>query len=203
MSIYASLPGIDTDTPCGPPRAYQGSHILPAEDDPRTGSISLASIPSHITRDGRDDQPDDGTPWPWLRVAIDADAGDPAVVIDPAQARHLAGQLYAWANLADPTTPADEDLAEVCGERDQLREAHAAIERVRVLADQYQMWHEGGWAPRTAADVAREYRAALDNPTPAPGPVTTHPYQGAGHLHPCTTAGYGVCGRSEYDHETG
>ncbi|MFJ9890862.1 hypothetical protein ACIQRW_34130 [Streptomyces sp. NPDC091287] len=33
------------------------------------------------------------------------------------------------------------------------------------------------------------------------GPVTTHPYQGDGHLHPCTQPGPGICGRPEYDHE--
>ncbi|MEU3203544.1 hypothetical protein ABZ702_06605 [Streptomyces cyaneofuscatus] len=100
MSIYASIPGIDTDTPCGPPWAYQGSHILPAEDDPRAGEIGLALIPGHITRDGRDGQPDDATPWPWLRIHITT-TGDPAVVINPAQARYLAAQLIDWADEAD------------------------------------------------------------------------------------------------------
>ena len=61
MSIYASISGIDEDESVGAPWVYQGSHILPAEDDPRGGSIGLALVPSHITRDGRDDQPADGT----------------------------------------------------------------------------------------------------------------------------------------------
>ncbi|WP_328903248.1 hypothetical protein OHR86_28005 [Streptomyces sp. NBC_00441] len=129
MSIYASLPGVDEESPGGPPWAYQGSHILPTEDDPHAGCVSLASIPSHITRDGRDDHPDDGTPWPWLRIAIDTDTEDPAVVIGPAQARHLAEQLNAWADEADPTNPAGEgeDLVEVRRERDQLLTMHAAV----------------------------------------------------------------------------
>ena len=98
MSIYASIPGIDTDAPCGPPWLYQGSHILPDDDDPRGGVISLALIPSHITPTLLDDQPEDGPPWPWLRVSTDA----PDALINPAQARHLAEQLTDWADNAQP-----------------------------------------------------------------------------------------------------
>lgn len=104
MSIYASLPGIDDEAPCGPPWIYQGSHILPADDNPRGGSVGLALIPSHITRNGRDDQPEDGTPWPWLRLSIDVADDDPAVLLNPAQARYLAGLLTDWAD--DDTDPA-------------------------------------------------------------------------------------------------
>lgn len=100
MSIYASLPGVCADDPTGPPWLYQGSHILPAEEDLRGGEIGLAHIPSHITRDGRDDGPDDDRPWPWLRVSVDGTPDD-AVLINPAQARALADQLTAWADHAD------------------------------------------------------------------------------------------------------
>jgi hypothetical protein len=102
MSIYASIPGIDDEAPYGPPQVYRGSHILPADTDPRGGSIGLALIPSHITREGRDDQPEDEAPWPWLRMSIDTADRDPAVLITPAQARHLADQLTDWADQADP-----------------------------------------------------------------------------------------------------
>lgn len=105
MSIYASIPGIDDNAPCGPPWCYQGSHVLPDEDDQRGGTVGLALIPSHITRDGRDDQPTDGTPWPWLRLSVDVRAIDPAVVLNPAQARHLAQQLTDWADSAEPGPP--------------------------------------------------------------------------------------------------
>lgn len=98
MSIYASISGLDTDEPPGPAWTYQGSHILPAEDDPRGGVIGLALIPSHITRDARDDQPADGTPWPWLRMSIDDTDGHAAAVLNPALARHLAQQLTDWAD---------------------------------------------------------------------------------------------------------
>lgn len=105
MSIYASIEGIGGDGDpehLGAPWQYDGSHILPAQDGPRTGSIGLAFIPSHITRDGRDDQPADGAPWPWLRLDLTVDGDDPCVLIDPAQARHLAEQLATWADQADP-----------------------------------------------------------------------------------------------------
>jgi hypothetical protein len=111
MSIYATIPGLgnldDGDDPVvGAPWVYQGSHILPDEDHPRGGRLGLALIPSHITRDGRDNQPEGGRPWPWLRLDIAPDPAtgdrDPALLFNPAQARHLAGLLTAWADHADP-----------------------------------------------------------------------------------------------------
>ncbi|MFD9721077.1 hypothetical protein [Streptomyces sp. NPDC059076] len=102
MSIYASLPGINDEHPTGPPWIYQGSHILPTTQDPRGGDIDLAVIPSHITRDGRDDQPDDGAPWPWLRFTLDTGSTAATAVLDPAQARDLAAQMTAWADTVHP-----------------------------------------------------------------------------------------------------
>ncbi|MET8978535.1 hypothetical protein ABZX85_23245 [Streptomyces sp. NPDC004539] len=100
MSIYATIATLDPashpDSP-GRPHRYQGSHILPSGDDPREGDVQLAEIPSHITRDGRDDQPEDDAPWPWLRLSID----DADVILDPATARYLAEQLTDWADRAD------------------------------------------------------------------------------------------------------
>lgn len=105
MSIYGSLPGVDPDDEHGGPWVYLGSHILPADDGPRSGSIGLAEIPSHITRDGRDDQPEDGAPWPWARLSIDIGDDHAVAVINPAQARHLAAQLTVWADSAQPSAP--------------------------------------------------------------------------------------------------
>ena len=87
-----------------PPVNPPGSTVeqLPADDDPRGGEIGLAVIPSHITRDGRDDADDAGVPWPWLRLSIDVPGDDPAMVLSPSQARHLAAQLTDWADDADP-----------------------------------------------------------------------------------------------------
>ncbi|WP_328313118.1 hypothetical protein OG432_24565 [Streptomyces sp. NBC_00442] len=108
MSIYATIEGIGGDgdgdpEDLGMPWIYQGSHVLPDKDDPRGGNIGLALIPSHITRDGRDDQPEDGIPWPWLRLSIDA-SDDPAVLLNPAQARYLGQQLANWADEVDQET---------------------------------------------------------------------------------------------------
>ncbi|MBD9700684.1 hypothetical protein IHE56_00970 [Streptomyces sp. ID01-12c] len=111
MSIYASIEGIGGDGDpehLGHPWQYDGSHILPAEEGPRGGEISLALIPSHITRDGRDDQPEDGAPWPWLRFSAegrDANEGYVDLIINPAQARHLAEQLATWADRAEGKQP--------------------------------------------------------------------------------------------------
>ena len=61
---------------CGQPSApirYQGSHVLPDDGDQRGGSVQLALVPSHITRDGRDDQPDNGRPYPYVRVSVGAE----------------------------------------------------------------------------------------------------------------------------------
>lgn len=105
MSIYGSLEGVGGDGDpehLGQPWIYLGSHILPNEDDPRDGVIGLAEIPSHITRDGRDDQPEDGAPWPWLRLHLDVPGDDPCTLLDPAQARFLAARLVTWADRADP-----------------------------------------------------------------------------------------------------
>lgn len=101
MSIYASVEGLgdfEDDKTVGAPWIYQGSHILPADDDPRGGSIGLAVIPSHITRDGRDDQPENGRRWPWLRLSLDVPGDDPTVILNPDQVRHLRDQLDTWLN---------------------------------------------------------------------------------------------------------
>lgn len=105
MSVYASIPGIDADAPCGPPWIYLGSHVLPDDLNRRGGTVGLAHIPSHITRNGRDDQPADGTPWPWLRVSIDpsrASSGDPTVLLNPAQVQYLRDQLTNWLDSTGP-----------------------------------------------------------------------------------------------------
>ncbi|SFD13623.1 hypothetical protein [Streptomyces aidingensis] len=105
MSIYASYPGIsdDPDSPTGPPWIYQGSHVLPHEDDPRGGGVGLAGIPPHITRDGRDDRSENELPHPWLRLSLDMlPTDDPAVVLNPAQVRELIAQLTGWLGAVEP-----------------------------------------------------------------------------------------------------
>lgn len=143
MSIYATIEGIGDiafgdDEEIGQPYLYEASHILPAEDSPRGGIIGLALIPSHITRDGRDDQPQGGTPWPWLRLYIDVPGDDPCVLLTPAQARYLADQLTAWAHRAEPadsTRPTastiTDDALDALHER--LAKAENAIAQIRRL----------------------------------------------------------------------
>lgn len=76
MSIYASLPA-PCEYPDDPyfkgrpvPIVYQGSHVVPGLEDDRGGWVDIALIPSHITRDGKDDGPDDGVPYPFLRLGV-------------------------------------------------------------------------------------------------------------------------------------
>lgn len=92
------LLGLDLRRPCtcgqpGAPIAYQESHILPSADDPRGGYVSVAAIPGHITRDGRDDGPDDeyGV-WPWLRISV----GQEDAVLDEPLVRGLREALDGW-----------------------------------------------------------------------------------------------------------
>lgn len=105
----------DKPCDCGLPDAplrYQGSHILPSDDDERGGEFDLALIPGHIER--LPDRPalNDGygPPWPYLRFGLsDADGGDATVILRPAQARQIRDTLTAWLDsLADTQTGADE-----------------------------------------------------------------------------------------------
>lgn len=90
MSIWATVFDLEDD----PPYAYQGSHVLPHEDDQRDEgwSVQVAKIPSHVTRDGRDDQPEDGVPWPWLRLSIHSEDA----LLSRAQVAELHASLGAW-----------------------------------------------------------------------------------------------------------
>jgi hypothetical protein len=91
------------------PIIYQGSHAVPTEEGLRGGSVDLALIPSHITRDGRDDNPEDGRPWPYLRLGVHScdsdtlyegkpyvDGGDATVVLTLRQATRLRDALSGW-----------------------------------------------------------------------------------------------------------
>lgn len=100
------------DGPCtcglrNAPIVYQGSHILPSETDRRGGHVSLALIPGFITRDGRDDGPDDENgSWPWLRLSV----GQDDAVLDEPLAASLHTALGEWlrarrALVADPGQP--------------------------------------------------------------------------------------------------
>lgn len=104
MSVWATILHLEDD----PPYRYQQSHILPSQDGPRDdpgdGLVQLATIPSYITRDGRDDQPEDGTPWPWLRLSVN----EADTVLHARQAREVRDALTAWLEQVDGHSGGDQ-----------------------------------------------------------------------------------------------
>lgn len=90
---------------CGP-IVYRGSHILPSAEDKRGGSLSLAEIPGFITRNGRDDGPEDeDRPWPYLRATMRAVNADDCqdVVLDRGQVSSLSAYLVDWLERTEDT----------------------------------------------------------------------------------------------------
>lgn len=90
------------------PIVYEGSHILPADNDRRGGGMEIASIPDHITRDGRDDVPE-GVLKDWLRLGIWSrdsteqyqgkpyqTGGDATVILTRLLVEELHAALGAW-----------------------------------------------------------------------------------------------------------
>lgn len=97
MSIWATIFDLEDD----PPYAYRGSHVLPHEKERRDAgdAVQLAQIPSHITRDCRDAQPEDGTPWPWLRLSVRAEDA----LLHRTQVAALHQALGSWLeHIAEP-----------------------------------------------------------------------------------------------------
>lgn len=119
MSIYGSLAAPDEDhveecggwketapqtfewvgpCDCGlpdTPLVYQGSHIFPGDSDERGGWVDLAMIDGHITRDGRDDAPEGGKPWPYLRFGVNQET----VVLTRRNVEQVAASLNEWLEL--------------------------------------------------------------------------------------------------------
>jgi hypothetical protein len=91
-------PGDPDDCTCGLPLApllYQGSHVLPSDDDPKGGCIEIASIPDHITREGRDDAPE-GALKDWLRFGVYTAEDDVTLVLTRRHVEFLRDQLTGW-----------------------------------------------------------------------------------------------------------
>jgi hypothetical protein len=103
VSIYGSFCTFDGDEPDQPaPIAYQGSHVLPAKDDPRAGSFDLGLINGWITRQGRTGPADEEALWPYLRVgAGNADARQVELVLDVEQVEQLYTDLGWWLAHVD------------------------------------------------------------------------------------------------------
>lgn len=108
MSIYCSFGFFSDDPEDHPaPIIYQGSHVLPSDDDPRGGSIDLGLIPSFISRDGYDEAKEDEEPRPWLRVSLRADPStyggyEDTVILDASQVRSLIQELGSWFKPPGP-----------------------------------------------------------------------------------------------------
>ena len=93
------------------PIIYQGSHVIPAESDPRGGSVDLSAIPGHVRfwRENPDapieDEPE-GKVEPYLRLGVQDHQGNRAVVILTArQAARLKGTLTDWLDALAATKP--------------------------------------------------------------------------------------------------
>jgi hypothetical protein len=96
---------------CGTPRApivYEGSHVLPSDEDRRGGYVDIAAIPDFITRDGRDDAQGEGLK-DWLRLSVGAlpsslvregepyvAGGNAVVVLTRPLVEELRDTLTAW-----------------------------------------------------------------------------------------------------------
>lgn len=96
---------------CGIPRSpivYEGSHVLPSDDDRRGGSLDVAGIPDFVTRDGRDNAQGEGLK-DWLRLSVGAlpslerydgkpyvAGGHATVVLTRSHVEELRDTLTAW-----------------------------------------------------------------------------------------------------------
>lgn len=79
------------------PLAYQGSHVLPHPNNPRGGTVDIACIPDHITRD---DHPygAEGQPKPFLRLGVSGGiASEPnTVVLTREHVARIHRELSDW-----------------------------------------------------------------------------------------------------------
>lgn len=106
---------------CGTPNAplvYEGSHVLPSDDDRRGGSVDLATIHGEIVRPGTAEKPrpyDEQRPWLRLSLTNDAStyesegkpyvsAGESVVVLKRSQVVRMRDALSEWLE----TTPEQE-----------------------------------------------------------------------------------------------
>jgi hypothetical protein len=101
---YARVP--DASCTCGNPAplVYQGSHVNPAGDQPRGGSVDFAAIPNHCHPSVRGSGTDEGPPVEFARLSVAEDkstyhGGNPGyatVVLERAQVEKLRDCLTVW-----------------------------------------------------------------------------------------------------------
>lgn len=87
---------------CGAgPIIYQGSHILPSDDDERGGSFEIGAIDTFIRRDGGYTEVGEETDrvHPWLRLCVNSET----LVLDLAQVTALHATLTTWLERVEIT----------------------------------------------------------------------------------------------------
>jgi hypothetical protein len=109
---------VDKPCTCGKPAPiiYKGSHVNPADDDPRGGSIDLAAIPNFLhpnVRQARYENPDadDDMRFPveFLRLSVSEDPathhygqeGYATVVLDRTQVERMRDALTHWLDTKE------------------------------------------------------------------------------------------------------
>jgi hypothetical protein len=97
---YRLDPDVVCTCRCGP-LVYQGSHVLPSDDDPRGGDVDLSIIPGFIERSpDRPPLSDWDQPYhPWLRLSVTDHAEDGrmvTVVLDRWQVERMRDGLNFW-----------------------------------------------------------------------------------------------------------
>lgn len=107
MSIFCSMKGIGDDFDSKPghrPLRYRGSHIFPSAKDGHAGSIDLAFIARHISRDRKDNRSEDAPLHPWLRFGLSRENGGAGftVILSRKQVADLAEQLNWFLKESEP-----------------------------------------------------------------------------------------------------
>jgi len=104
------------------PIVYEGSHILPSNEDRRGGSVEVAAIPNHIERHDRPELPD-GALKDWLRLGVTSkdgseqredgrpyqEGGDAMVILHRRHVERLRDCLTNWLER-EPSQPESGDL---------------------------------------------------------------------------------------------
>lgn len=79
------------------PIAYQRSHIMPADSDPRAGTFQVAGISGDLPHNGTELDPDGYQMYPWLRFTLRGSDDEPDdVVLTAAQVEALHLELTGW-----------------------------------------------------------------------------------------------------------
>jgi hypothetical protein len=102
--VYARVPDASCTCANPAPLVYQGSHVNPASDAPRGGSLSVAAIPNFCHPSVRGTNAEDGPPVEFLRVDIAEDEatfhgmnpGYATVVLERAQVEKVRDCLTQW-----------------------------------------------------------------------------------------------------------